>query len=112
MYFEMLGIGVYVPSNVLVPFLAGISFVKSHVAPWALGVFFATLKLTSDKPGSRIPALIDFVVFISIGVLLMPALVALYSVITESDIHWAYGLALISSYCIAWILLDGRRKRK
>lgn len=94
----------FVPAYFGTPLLAGIYFLHTHILPWAVGVFFATLLQTYKPPMTRFKALVNALLFIGVGVVLMPLLVVLFSHIFSAEVDLVYGLSLLTAYGLAWII--------
>jgi hypothetical protein len=101
MEIDIFGLEYLVPSNLAFPFLAGMHFIQSHILPWAVGVFFATFMQSFETPKSRLRSIMSACFFVIFGIAVMPIFVALYSFVFGIEIHWSYGVSILSAYCLS-----------
>jgi hypothetical protein len=106
MEISIFGINTLVPSNLAFPFLAGLHFIQSHILPWAVGVFFATFMQSFETPKSRVRSIVRACFFVVFGIAVMPFFVALYSFVFGIEIHWSYGVSILSAYCLSYIFFS------
>jgi hypothetical protein len=105
MEMTLLGQSMLVPAYLGVPFLAGLNFIQTHIAPWAIGIFFAIVLNSGGCKKSRLRVLLESLVFIGLAIVLLPFLVAVYYYYFKTNLEWSYGLALLSAYGFAWLAM-------